>query len=51
MNPSYPNVTRAASTSTAIAYWKEMERGRRLAAVDAPDLFVRDLCAFFAQVR
>ncbi len=34
-----------------LQYWNELDRGGHFAAMEQPDLFVRELRAFFGQIR
>jgi pimeloyl-ACP methyl ester carboxylesterase len=47
----FRSVRSFAERSTNIVHWTEMPRGGHFAAVDAPDLLVRDVRAFFRKVR
>ena len=40
-----------ASRATHITHWSEFDRGGHFAALEAPDLFVQDVRAFFRTVR
>jgi epoxide hydrolase len=44
-------VRRLAERDNNIAYWAEYERGGHFAAMEEPDLFVRDVRAFFRRLR
>jgi len=41
MEPNFTNIT----------YWSEMEKGGHFAACEQPELFVRDVRAFFRALR
>ena len=47
----YRSVRSFAERGNNIVYWTEMEQGGHFAATDVPELFVRELRAFFGQVR
>jgi hypothetical protein len=41
----------AAETFTNIQYWNELDRGGHFAALEQPELFVREVCASFGPFR
>ncbi|MQA98522.1 MAG: hypothetical protein GEV11_29465, partial [Streptosporangiales bacterium] len=44
-------VRRLAERLDRIVHWSEFDRGGHFAAMEEPDLFVRDVGAFFAPLR
>jgi pimeloyl-ACP methyl ester carboxylesterase len=47
----FRSVRSFAERSSNIVHWTEMPHGGHFAAVDAPDLLVRDVREFFGKVR
>jgi microsomal epoxide hydrolase len=46
-----PPIRRFAELSNNIVHWAEYDRGGHFAAMEVPDLLVRDVCEFFRQFR
>ncbi|HEY7175065.1 MAG TPA: epoxide hydrolase, partial [Micromonosporaceae bacterium] len=44
-------IRRYAERTNNITHWSEFDRGGHFAALEAPDLLVSDMRAFFATVR
>lgn len=49
--PGDPGVRRIAEREHKVVHWSEYDRGGHFAAMEAPDLFVEDVRAFFRLVR
>ncbi|TXK39888.1 epoxide hydrolase family protein [Nonomuraea sp. C10] len=49
--PGDPGVRRVAEREHKIVHWSEFDRGGHFAAMEAPDLLVEDVRAFFGLVR
>lgn len=49
--PGDPGVRRIAEREHNVVHWSEFDRGGHFAAMEAPDLFVDDVRAFFRMVR
>lgn len=49
--PGDPGVRRIAEREHKVVHWSEFDRGGHFAAMEAPDLLVEDIRAFFRMVR
>jgi epoxide hydrolase len=49
--PSDPAIRRAAEREHNVVHWSEFDRGGHFAAMEAPDLLVEDIRAFFRRFR
>jgi pimeloyl-ACP methyl ester carboxylesterase len=49
--PTDPTIRRVAEREHTIVHWSEFDRGGHFAAMEAPDLLVEDIRAFFRQLR
>ncbi|MCG5213557.1 epoxide hydrolase family protein [Streptosporangium sp. KLBMP 9127] len=49
--PGDPGVRRIAEREHKVVHWSEFDRGGHFAAMEAPELFVEDIRAFFRAVR
>ena len=49
--PGDPGVRRIAEREHKVVHWSEFDRGGHFAAMEAPDLLVGDVRAFFRLVR
>ena len=49
--PTDPNIRRVADREHTVVRWTEYDRGGHFAALEAPDLLIKDLRAFFRTLR
>jgi pimeloyl-ACP methyl ester carboxylesterase len=49
--PTDPNVRRVADREHTVVRWAEYDRGGHFAALEAPDVLVNDVRAFFRALR